>query len=150
MTDCHHSFPDPHPQPISQIGNCRSCGIAYQEAWRQHQTDGPEVERAEAEADPDDLQAQYAAAIRDTPARYPDDIAAAVMRVRDHAMEQLRCERDEWETTAHRRTEQQRADQLAALYERWVKAGPPPIGMSVSRWWDTRLAELRAALNPLS
>ena len=29
---CNHSFPDPHPQPISQIGNCRTCGISYQEA----------------------------------------------------------------------------------------------------------------------
>lgn len=34
------------------------------------------------------------------------------------------------------------------LYERWVKAGPPPLGTSLSRWWDTRLAELHAAINP--
>jgi hypothetical protein len=35
------------------------------------------------------------------------------------------------------------------LYERWVKTGPPPIGTSVSRWWDIRLAELHTAiLNP--
>lgn len=34
------------------------------------------------------------------------------------------------------------------LYERWVKAGPPPLGTSVSRWWDKRLVELHAALNP--
>ena len=33
MTDrCTHSFPDPHPQPIEQIGPCRDCGISYQEA----------------------------------------------------------------------------------------------------------------------
>lgn len=37
---------------------------------------------------------------------------------------------------------------VTALYERWVKAGPPPLGTSVSRWWDTRLAELHTALNP--
>lgn len=30
--DCNHSFPDPFPQPIEQIGNCRGCGISYQEA----------------------------------------------------------------------------------------------------------------------
>jgi len=35
-----------------------------------------------------------------------------------------------------------------ALYERWVKAGPPPLGSSINRWWDRRLAELGAAVNP--
>lgn len=36
MTDpCHHSFPDPYPQPIDQPGNCRHCGTTYQEAKRQ-------------------------------------------------------------------------------------------------------------------
>lgn len=51
----------------------------------------------------------------------------------------------------------QRVDQTAAepgtapvadLYEQWVKAGPPPLGAPLARWWDRRLAELRAALNP--
>lgn len=35
---------------------------------------------------------------------------------------------------------------VIALYERWVKAGPPPLGVSMARWWDMRLAELHAAL----
>lgn len=34
------------------------------------------------------------------------------------------------------------------LYERWVKAGPPPIGTPTARWWDQRLAELRNAILP--
>ena len=34
------------------------------------------------------------------------------------------------------------------LYERWVQAGPPPLGTPMSRWWDRRLAELHAALHP--
>ncbi|MDX3202108.1 hypothetical protein [Streptomyces scabiei] len=34
-----------------------------------------------------------------------------------------------------------------ALFSRWVKAGPPPLGRSLSRWWDARLIELRAALD---
>ena len=34
---------------------------------------------------------------------------------------------------------------VLALYEQWVKAGPPPLGVSTSRWWDTRLTELHAA-----
>ncbi|GHA28826.1 hypothetical protein GCM10010372_30850 [Streptomyces tauricus] len=33
------------------------------------------------------------------------------------------------------------------LYERWVKAGPPPLGTSMARWWDTRLLELCAVIN---
>lgn len=32
------------------------------------------------------------------------------------------------------------------LYERWCKAGPPPLGTSISRWWDERLLELRHAV----
>lgn len=36
---------------------------------------------------------------------------------------------------------------VAALHERWVKAGPPPLGTSISRWWDRRLAELHNALH---
>ncbi|WP_406156926.1 hypothetical protein [Streptomyces canus] len=35
---------------------------------------------------------------------------------------------------------------VIALYEQWVKAGPPPLGASMARWWDMRLAELHRAL----
>ncbi|MEV7793383.1 hypothetical protein AB0O68_15530 [Streptomyces sp. NPDC087512] len=34
------------------------------------------------------------------------------------------------------------------LYEQWVKAGPPPLGASLARWWDARLAELHNAIQP--
>ncbi|MEV8600472.1 hypothetical protein AB0465_11400 [Streptomyces griseoviridis] len=37
-------------------------------------------------------------------------------------------------------------ERVTALYERWVKAGPPPLGASMARWWDQRLAELHAAV----
>lgn len=37
---------------------------------------------------------------------------------------------------------------VRALRDRWIKAGPPPLGSSISRWWDKRLAELGAALRP--
>lgn len=37
---------------------------------------------------------------------------------------------------------------IIALYERWVKAGPPPLGTPTARWWDIRLAELHAAILP--
>lgn len=34
------------------------------------------------------------------------------------------------------------------LYEQWVKAGPPPLGASMARWWDARLVELHEAIRP--
>ena len=33
------------------------------------------------------------------------------------------------------------------LRDRWVKAGPPPLGASMARWWDARLIELNTALD---
>ncbi|MBP5931845.1 hypothetical protein F3K39_28340 [Streptomyces sp. LBUM 1479] len=33
------------------------------------------------------------------------------------------------------------------LRDRWVKAGPPPLGVPLTRWWDARLVELNAALD---
>ncbi|ELP64164.1 hypothetical protein PV735_05435 [Streptomyces turgidiscabies] len=32
------------------------------------------------------------------------------------------------------------------LYEHWLKAGPPPLGTPIARWWDKRLLELRQAV----
>lgn len=40
------------------------------------------------------------------------------------------------------------ADACRALYEQWVKAGPPPLGASMARWWDRRLVELHNAIHP--
>ncbi|WP_020116791.1 hypothetical protein [Streptomyces canus] len=37
---------------------------------------------------------------------------------------------------------------VTALYEQWVKAGPPPLGVLINRWWDARLVELREAIRP--
>lgn len=37
---------------------------------------------------------------------------------------------------------------VQALYEQWVKAGPPPLGVLIARWWDKRLVELRNAAFP--
>jgi hypothetical protein len=38
------------------------------------------------------------------------------------------------------------AARVTSLYERWVKAGPPPLGASMARWWDARLVELQDAI----
>lgn len=37
---------------------------------------------------------------------------------------------------------------VTALYERWLAAGPPPLGTLMSRWWDARLVELHEAIQP--
>ncbi|ELP67636.1 hypothetical protein STRTUCAR8_08599 [Streptomyces turgidiscabies Car8] len=51
----------------------------------------------------------------------------------------------------HEREPRRRAEaangRVRALTARWVKAGPPPLGTPVSRWWDARLAELNTALD---
>ncbi|GAB2731625.1 hypothetical protein [Streptomyces bullii] len=47
----------------------------------------------------------------------------------------------------HRSAEQD-VTRVIALYEQWVKAGPPPLGTSIARWWDARLVELREAIRP--
>jgi hypothetical protein len=83
------------------------------------------------------LRTQIAAAIRDTPARYPDDIAEAVLAVI------LPTTRITGELHGQAEADVQR---VIDLYERWVKSGPPPIGTSMSRWWDMRLAELHDAI----
>jgi hypothetical protein len=45
----------------------------------------------------------------------------------------------------HRSAEQD-VSRVIALYEQWVKAGPPPLGTLMARWWDARLVELHDAI----
>lgn len=37
-------------------------------------------------------------------------------------------------------------DRVTNLYESWLAAGTPPLGVPLARWWDRRLAELRDAI----
>lgn len=39
-------------------------------------------------------------------------------------------------------------NRVIALHGRWTQAGAPPLGTSMARWWDRRLAELHAAIVP--
>ena len=45
---CTHSFPDPFPQPMTQLGDCRGCGISYQEAKAAMTTPADELRAASA------------------------------------------------------------------------------------------------------
>ncbi|GAA3590768.1 hypothetical protein [Streptomyces osmaniensis] len=40
---CNHSFPDPFPDSLNHIGNCRRCDISYQDARRQAEQLGTEM-----------------------------------------------------------------------------------------------------------
>ena len=51
-------------------------------------------------------------------------------------------------TAALHRSAEEDIQRVIALHEQWVKAGPPPLGTSVARWWDARLVELRDAILP--
>lgn len=57
------------------------------------------------------------------------------------------------ETTARvfaalHRSAEETVTRVIALYEQWVKAGAPPLGVPMSRWWDRRLIELHDAIRP--
>ncbi|MFM9656802.1 hypothetical protein [Streptomyces scabiei] len=54
-----------------------------------------------------------------------------------------------WNSPAHRCESdgEQRVQSIADLRDRWLMAGPPPLGTSINRWWDKRLVELNAVLN---
>jgi len=66
---------------------------------------------------------------------------------------QVATEAAQLETTArafaglHQSAEQD-VSRVINLYEQWVKAGPPPLGASMARWWDARLVELHEAISP--
>lgn len=48
------------------------------------------------------------------------------------------------------RSAEETVTRVINLHEQWVKAGPPPLGTSIARWWDKRLAEHHNAINPPS
>ncbi|WP_042170150.1 hypothetical protein [Streptomyces sp. NBRC 110035] len=87
------------------------------------------------------LHAVVTDAIRDCPSAVPEDITTAVVRCLLPGDRITAALARDYEATVQRTT---------ALYEGWMKAGPPPLGTSVARWWDQRLVELRAALLPPS
>ena len=62
-------------------------------------------------------------------------------------------EATELETTARvlsalHQTADDTVTRVIDLHEQWVAAGPPPLGTSMSRWWDARLVELHDAIQP--
>jgi len=71
-----------------------------------------------------------------------DDIAAHILEAIDEPAP----------TSGPAATQATQADvsRVIDLYERWVKAGPPPLGASLSRWWDERLIELHDAIKEQS
>ncbi|MBQ0827674.1 hypothetical protein [Streptomyces tagetis] len=53
--------------------------------------------------------------------------------------------------SALHRSAEETVTRVIDLYERWAKAGPPPAGVILARWWDARLVELHDAVaDPLA
>lgn len=46
------------------------------------------------------------------------------------------------------RSAEETVSRVISLHETWTATGPPPLGTSLNRWWDNRLVELAAAINP--
>lgn len=51
------------------------------------------------------------------------------------------------QVAALHRSAEETVTRVIDLYEQWVKAGAPPLGTPMSRWWDRRLVELRGAIH---
>ncbi|WP_240964349.1 hypothetical protein [Streptomyces sp. C1-2] len=64
----------------------------------------------------------------------------------DHPQHPVNLEKTARVFAVLHRSAEDTVTRVIALYESWVHAGPPPLGASMARWWDSRLAELRAAL----
>lgn len=78
----------------------------------------------------------------------PDDVSKAVLAALDEPPTPAAAELEKTARVfaALHQSAEQDVSRVIDLYERWVKAGPPPIGTSVSRWWDDRLVELHDAI----
>jgi hypothetical protein len=85
----------------------------------------------------------------DTPLTRKDSVRTAIAHAFDVPAELLDAPPDT-DTSGHADadTPGASADMSAVrnLLTHWQAAGPPPLGTSISRWWDRRLVELAAAL----
>jgi hypothetical protein len=108
----------------------------------------------DAEPLADRLRQEIAGVLRDAPGRWnirarTDAVMAALDRFLDIGEAEAWCKtcRRVWDGPSHR-CESNAEQRVAALYEQWVKAGPPPLGTLINRWWDARLVELHHAILP--
>ncbi|MFI1701987.1 hypothetical protein ACH419_39405 [Streptomyces bobili] len=75
-------------------------------------------------------------------------IRAVIDQPAPAATEATECEKTTRVFAALHRSAEQDVSRVITLYEQWVQAGPPPLGASMARWWDARLAELHKAILP--
>ncbi|QCR49841.1 hypothetical protein [Streptomyces sp. SGAir0924] len=66
----------------------------------------------------------------------------------DHPQHPINVEKTARVFAALHRSAEDTITRVIALHEQWVKAGPPPLGTPVTRWWDARLVELHDAIQP--
>lgn len=128
---CTHSFPDPFPQPIDQIGDCRNCGITYQEAKAAMTTPSDELRAASArlreliEAVPNDLwgdRAWHVEACSETATNEcPCIVTQGEYKPFDQPQDPMIQYVADVETTGH-------ANYIAAMH--------PGVGKALARWLD--------------
>jgi hypothetical protein len=73
-----------------------------------------------------------------------EPIADAVMALRDSELQQTLTSARV--ASALHRSAEDTVTRVIELTERWIASGPPPLGTLINRWWDRRLAELRATI----
>lgn len=100
-----------------------------------------EIARAIHRYDRDHLLSRSAA-----PSKDHQGEADAVLALLYRAWPWLRAEAED--AAATEATELATTARITDLCDRWVKAGPPPLGTSLARWWDRRLAELHNTIHP--
>lgn len=78
-----------------------------------------------------------------------DAVLAAIEEFLDIGDAEAWCKtcRRAWDGKDHQ-CESNAEQRVAALHEQWVKAGPPPLGVPLARWWDRKLVELHQAITP--
>jgi hypothetical protein len=82
----------------------------------------------------------------DLPSKHHRGEADAVLALLYREWPWLRAEAED--AAATEATELATTARITDLCDRWVKAGPPPLGTSLARWWDRRLAELHNTIHP--
>lgn len=97
------------------------------------------------------------AAYTGSPTGRTDRMAVAAMDLADHEAAQLRAELERYTEAesadaaagsyAHRAVQAEAVlARVRALRDTWDASGPPPLGTSMSRWWDRHLVALNGAL----
>ncbi|KMS79087.1 hypothetical protein ACH49_13605 [Streptomyces leeuwenhoekii] len=139
------------PSPVRESYRVRALETRVSDAEYERDLARQRVERAEAAL----VRVHHVAAAIHAGAPWTANHRETAARIRSAIAEPAPAatEATERETTtrvfaALHRSAEETVTRVIDLHESWVKAGPPPLGTPMSRWWDARLAELHDAICP--